>query len=88
MWYSWATLAAFTAWHDAVCVALGIPYPGQNAASGQIDESAQWTTAYTDIVEAAGDDWRAWVGDDIAAAHPAGLGAPSEPPPSPEIPEV
>jgi hypothetical protein len=84
MWYSWATLSAFTAWHHMVCVGLGIPHPGRNAATGEIDEAAQWTTAYTSVVEVADDDWRAWVADDIAATYPDGLGAPSDPPPSPE----
>ena len=84
MWYSWATLTAFTAWHDTVCAGLGIPHPGRNAATGEVDEAAQWTTAYTSVVEVTDDDWRAWVGDDIAATYPDGLGAPSDPPPSPD----
>jgi hypothetical protein len=86
MWYSWANFAAFTVWHDAVCVGLGIPHPGRNASTGEVDESAQWTTAYTTVVEVAGDDWRAWVKGDVAVTYTDGLGAPSDPPPpDPEL---
>ena len=48
MWYRWPDLAAFTIWHDAACAALGIPHPGRNAQSGEVDTDAQWTTAYTE----------------------------------------
>jgi len=78
MWYSWPNLEAFTVWHDAVCVALGIPYPGRNAATGEVDESAQWTTSYTEPV--VGDDVRAFVDDAVATLVPDGLGVPSDPP--------
>lgn len=82
MWYSWASSDRFDAWHDTVCAALGLPKPGRNAATGEIDLDAQWTTAYTVAVEVTADDWRAVVEDEIAAAHPAGLGVPCDPPPT------
>lgn len=84
MWYSWQTVGAFDAWHATVCAALGIPHPGRNAATGEIDDDAQWTTAYTSVTEVAADDWRAVVEDDIAADYPDGLGVPCDPPPAPD----
>jgi hypothetical protein len=84
MWYRWPTLTAFNVWHDAICSDLHIPHPGRNAATGEIDPDAQWTTAYTTVTEVADDDWRAWSDDDVAALHPELLGTPSEPPPSPD----
>jgi hypothetical protein len=86
MFYTWLTIELFNAWHDAAKVALGIPYPGHNAATGEIDESAQWTTAYTDPIVVADDDVRAYVEQSVADLVPDGLGQPSEPPPAPELP--
>jgi hypothetical protein len=87
MHYRWISQAAFDAWHLTVCDALGIPHPNFNAATGELDPDAQWTTAYTDVIEVATDDWRAYVEDDIAAQFPDGLGTPSDPPPSTPFPE-
>lgn len=86
MWYSWQSRTDFDAWHTTVCAALGIPHPNRNEATGEIDVDAQWTTAYTEPVEVAVDDLRAVVEDDIAAAHPDGLGVPCDPPPAPNVP--
>ncbi len=83
MWYLWTSLDSFDAWHDSAKLALGIPHPGRNAATGEIDEQAQWTTAYTEPTVVADDDVRAYVEDRIAELIPDGLGSPSEPPPSP-----
>ena len=82
--YRWPSVAEFTTWHDAACAALGIPHPNRNAATGEIDPDAQWTTAYTEPTVVAADDVRAFVDDDVAALVPDGLGAPSAPPPAPE----
>lgn len=38
--------AEFVTWHDGKCTELGIPYPPQNAETGEVDASAQWMTAY------------------------------------------
>jgi len=84
MWRQWTSLAAFDAWHDAACAALGIPHPGRNAATGEIDEDAQWTIAYTEPTVVADDDWRAVVEADVAQLVSDGLGVPCDPPPSPE----
>jgi len=84
MWYRWTDLAAFTAWNTVACAALGIPHAGFNAATGQLDLDAQWTTAYTEAVVVAADDVRAVVEADVAAQVPEGLGVPSDPPPAPE----
>jgi len=86
MFYLWTSRAAFDAWHDGVCAALSIPHPNRNAATGEIDYDAQWTTSYTDVAEVAADDWRAFVEDEIAAAHPDGLGVPCDPPPPDTMP--
>lgn len=86
MFYSWPSLELFEAWHNAAKVALGIPYPNRNAATSEIDENAQWTTAYTEPVVVADDDVRAYVEQTVADLVPDGLGVPSEPPPSPDLP--
>ena len=84
-YYTWPTLEAFDLWHDTVIEALDLPRIGHNQATGQPEPSKQQTTSYTSVVEVAADDWRAPVDSDIAAAHPDGLGTPSEPPPAPEL---
>lgn len=80
MHYRWNSHTDFTAWHNTVCTGLGIPHPNRNTATGVINDDAQWTTAYTEAIEVAADDWRAYVEDDIAAQFPDGLGTPSDPP--------
>lgn len=80
MFYLWLSLESFNGWHDAVKIALGIPYPGRNAGTGEIDESAQWTTSYTEPILVAENDVRAYVDDAVALLVPDGLGVPSEPP--------
>lgn len=85
MWRTWQSRTEFDAWHATVCTGLGIPHPGVNVATGEVDPDAQWTTAYTDVVEVAADDWRAVVEDEIAAAYPDGLGVPCDPPPTSDL---
>jgi len=80
-YYTWPTEQAFNLWHTAVIDALGLPRVGHNAATGRPEPDKQQTTAYTTVTEVAADDWRAPVDPNIAAAHPDGLGAVSEPPP-------
>ncbi len=79
-WYTWPTFATFTAWHSLAKTELGIPHPGRNAATGEIDPDAQWTTAYTEVVEVAADDWRAVVEDYVVALVPDNLGTPCDAP--------
>lgn len=86
MFYSWLSLLLFETWHDSAKLALGIPHPGRNAATGEIDETAQWTTAYTQPTVVADDDVRAYVEDTVASLVPDGLGVPSQPPPAPPDP--
>jgi len=86
MFYSWLSLDAFNLWHADVCTALDIPHPNRNAATGEIDEHAQWTTAYTEAVVVAEDDVRAYVEQSVAELVADGLGQPSEPPPAPDLP--
>lgn len=83
MFYTWPSLPLFESWHDSAKQALGIPYPGRNAATGEVDPEAQWTTAYTEPTVVADDDVRAYVEDTVASLVPDGLGQPSEPPPTP-----
>ena len=85
MWYRWTNQAAFTVWHTAACAALNIPHAGNNAATGELDTDAQWTTAYTNPVVVAVDDVRAVVEPQVAELVPTGLGEPSNPPPAPDI---
>jgi hypothetical protein len=87
-WYTWPTLESFTAWHADACTALSIPHPNENQASHEVDESAQWTTAYTTVTEVAADDWRAIVEDSVAALVPDGLGTPCDAPPPPPLPDA
>ena len=84
MFYQWDSTASFDLWHESAKQALGIPYPGHNAGTGEIDSDAQWTTAYTVPVVVAEDDVRAYVEQTVAELVPDGLGTPSEPPPSPD----
>jgi hypothetical protein len=80
MFYGWASVDAFDAWHQQVKQHLGIPCPGRNALTGEIDENAQWTEAYTSPVVVSDSDVRAFVEPDIAVRFPYGLGLPVEPP--------
>lgn len=79
MWYRWTDLTTFTAWHIAACAALGIPHAGRNAATGELDPDAQWTTAYTEPVVTE-DGVLAVVEPDVAALVSEGLGEPSDSP--------
>lgn len=85
MWHQWTSLTDFDAWHDAACAALEIPHPGRNAATGEVDIDAQWTTAYTSVAEVGPGDWRGVVEPDVAALVPDGLGVPCDPPPEPDL---
>jgi hypothetical protein len=84
IWYSWTTLETFNAWHETVIEGLGFPRVGVNQQTGQPEPEKQQTVVYTAVFAVDPDDWRAPVGDDIAADYPDGLGVPSEPPPDPE----
>ena len=83
MWYLWDSSASFDLWHETAKAFLGIPYPGRNSATGEIDENAQWTTAYTEPLVLADDDVRAFVEDHVASVIPDGIGVPCDPPPAP-----
>ena len=88
MWHQWTDLASFTVWHTAACAALGIPHAGFNAATGELDVDAQWTTAYTEPVVVAADDVRAVVEPQVAELVPTGLGVPCDPPPTPDLDDL
>ena len=88
MFFSWLSVNAFNAWHDLAKQALGIPHPNHNQATGKIDESAQWTTAYTEPITVSEYDVRAYVKQSVAELVPDGLGVPSEPPPAPDFPDL
>jgi hypothetical protein len=80
MYYQWTSLINFQQWHEEAKTALGIPYPGYNAATGELDEDAQWTTAYTEPIIVSENDVRAFVEDYVVELAPGGLGILSEPP--------
>lgn len=82
MWYRWTSIESFDAWHDAVCATLGIPHPGRNAATGELDTSAQWTTAYVEPAILSDDDIRCFIPDFFADAEESGAIV-CEPPPEP-----
>lgn len=84
-WYRWPSLQAFTAWHAAACDAMAIPHPNKNAATGEVNHSAQWTVAAVAPVVIADDDVRAYVPIDVPTVD--GLGDESEPPPQEEVTE-
>lgn len=63
MWYQWSSIQSFNAWHNHVCSILGIPYPGRNAVTGEVDESAQWTTAYAEPVIVNNNDVRVFLNE-------------------------
>jgi hypothetical protein len=79
MWYLWSTLAAFNEWHEAAKLELGLPRPGVNQATGEVDQDAEWT-----LVCAAGVETEngvvAFLSDDVAAAAPDFLGTPTNSP--------
>lgn len=82
-WRSWESETKFNEWHNAVCANLGIPYPNRNSATGEIDESATWTTAYTSFVQVSSNDYRAFVDEEVAINNPNGLGILCERPAEP-----
>ena len=47
MWYEWNTKEDFDTWHNALCVQLGYPLTPVNQLTGEPDEFAQKTVAYT-----------------------------------------
>ena len=79
MYYSWETIEAFEAWHGPVMTALGIPFANRNAKTGEIDEDATWTTAYTELRVDDNSVKYAKVEDEIAERFPEGLGTPHTP---------
>lgn len=97
-WYTWQSQEDFDTWHEEVKTQLGLPMPGKNAHTGEVDESAQWTTDYTSVTEVGPGDFRAFVEDRVAQmTRPVpggaedevevipGLGTLSEAPPAPEL---
>lgn len=85
MWYSWSSLQDFNIWHDIVCYKKGIPHPGMNLETGEIEEESQWTTSYTKVMEINSNDWRAIVEDDVVDLDPVHMGVPCDPPTLPDL---
>lgn len=46
-WYEWDNQGAFDTWHQAKIDELNLPQLSTNQATGEIDETAQKTLAYT-----------------------------------------
>lgn len=84
MWFRFPSLAAFDGWHREVCQQEGIPHPGRNQQTGEVDAAAQWTVAYVDHVELAPDDVRTNTPGFYAEAEAWG----AVPCDHPQIPEV
>lgn len=79
MFFKWESEEAFEAWHKNVKSGLGIPYANKNAATGEIDENASWTTSYTTLKADDNGVKFAKVEDKIAQQFSEGLGEPHEP---------
>ena len=79
MYYSWATVKSFNSWHKQVKTSLGIPYANRNSKTGEIDEDATWTTAYTELSEDDNSVKYAKVEHEIAETFSEGLGTPHTP---------
>jgi len=65
MWYEFNSQADFDAWHNALCAALGYPLTSINQATGDLDEAAEKTTSYTNVIEVEG-KFIAFVEDDYS----------------------
>jgi len=65
MWYEFNSQAEFDAWHDAICEILGYPLTPINQATGEPDETAEKTTAYTTALEIEG-KYIAFIEEDYA----------------------
>ena len=85
-WYQWSSESDFDTWHATVVTGLGMPWIGENQATGEPAPESQQTTAYTAVVEVAPDDWRAPVAELIASTYSDGMGTLCDPPPEPELP--
>lgn len=81
MWYSWTSAELFNAWHSDTCALLGLPRPGRNVFTGEIQADAEWTSSYTVAYVVSDTDIRAFVEDEVASLSPNMLGLPSESPP-------
>ena len=80
MWYSWKKEEDFDIWHRDTCILLGLPKPGRNMATGEIDSDAEWTTKYTECIHVKDGDFRAFVEPEVASLSPNFLGFLSESP--------
>jgi len=79
MQYSWESQEAFDAWHLPVMQYLRMPYPNRNSKTGEVDENASWTTAYTELKTDDNGVLFAKVEDNIAKQFADGLGTPHTP---------
>jgi hypothetical protein len=65
MWYEFNSEAEFNSWHDALCQTLGYPLTAINQATGELDEAAEKTTAYTQAFTVQ-DKWIAFIDTEYA----------------------
>lgn len=82
MWFSWSSVGEFNAWHSDTCTLLGLPRPGRNVSTGEIQADAEWTSLYTTAYVVSDSDIRAFVENDVVSLSPNMLGIPSEEPPT------
>lgn len=73
MWYFWDSLNKFNIWHEQVKLGLGLPKPGINSATGEIDNNAQMTTDYTEI-KSYENGFIAYIENDIANIYSDNIG--------------
>lgn len=74
MHYSWDTEEEFNAWHNSVKASLGIPHPNKNFLTGEVDNTATWTTQYTELRTDDNGIMYARVEESVATEHPENLG--------------
>jgi hypothetical protein len=68
MLYEWNSVEDFNTWHDALCLELGYPLIGINAATGLPDETKPMTTEYTRAIEVE----NKWIAE-VEIQHAQGL---------------
>lgn len=79
-WYEWNSLEDFNTWHEAKKIELGLPKPGVNQKTGQVDEASTWTTEYTSVMQVDGK----WIGV-VEDLHSSGLSTTLLRPPTPDF---
>lgn len=76
-WWRFDSVAAFSTWHHDACDAAGIPRPGVNQATGEVEGDHQWTTGIAEALLQHDGSVLAWIPSPWAT--PAGAVPADEP---------